>query len=172
MQLSSPMQKAINDQIRREFASEYVYLSMSAWFAQRTLDGFANWMRIQAGEEHLHAMKLFEYLLDRGGSVTLQAIDAPPSRWKTSLAVFEEAKRHEAMVSASIGDLYARAAKELDYPTQAMLQWFLTEQVEEEKTSGAIVERVRMAGDNASALLMLDRELGERGPGGDAESGA
>jgi ferritin len=169
MQLSSPMQKAINDQIRREFASEYVYLAMSAWFAQRTLDGFANWMRIQAGEEHLHAMKLFEYLLDRGGSVALQAMDAPRSKWKTSLEVFEEAKKHEAMVSASIADLYARAVKELDYPTQAMLQWFLTEQVEEEKTSGAIVERVRMAGDNASALLMLDRELGERGPGGDAE---
>ena len=137
MQLSSPMQKAINDQIRREFASEYVYLAMSAWFAQRTLDGFANWMRIQAGEEHLHAMKLFEYVLDRGGSVALQAHRrAADRRWKTPVEVFEEAKKHEAMVSASIADLYALAVKELDYPTQAMLQWFLTEQVEEEKTSG------------------------------------
>jgi len=163
MQLSSPMQKAINDQIRREFASEYVYLAMSAWFAQRTLDGFANWMRIQAGDEHHHARKLFEYLLDRGGSVTLQAIDAPPSRWKTTLAVFEEAKRHEAMVSASIGDLYARAAKELDYPTQAMLQWFLTEQVEEEKTAREIVAKFNLAKEDPAILIDLDRELGHRG---------
>lgn len=171
MQLSAAMQKAINDQIRKEFASEYVYLAMSAWFAQQTLDGFANWMRIQAGEEHLHAMKLFDYVLDRGGKVVLQPIEAPVARWKTPLEVFEAARKHEAMVSASISALYASSVKELDYPTQAMLQWFLTEQVEEEKTSSAIVERVRMAGDNSSALLMLDRELGERGPGAEAEGG-
>jgi ferritin len=163
------MQKAINDQIRKEFASEYVYLAMSGWFAQRTLDGFANWMRVQAGEEHSHAIKLFDYLLDRGGDVVLQPIDAPKVKWKTPLDVFEAARAHESMVSASISDLYARAVQERDYPTQAMLQWFLTEQVEEEKTSGAIVERVKMAGDNSSALLMLDRELGERGP--EAEAG-
>ncbi len=169
MQLKASIAKALNDQIRKEFASEYVYLAMSAWFAERTLDGFSNWMRVQAGEEHLHAMKLYDYLLDRGGSVALQAIDAPTGKWKTPLDVFEAARKHEAMVSASINDLYALAVKELDYPTQAMLQWFLTEQVEEEKTSGAVVERVRMAGDNASALLMLDRELGQRAP--EAEGG-
>jgi ferritin len=164
MQLSASIAKALNDQIRKEFSSEYVYLAMSAWFAERTLDGFANWMRVQAGEEHLHAMKLFDYLLDRGGVVALQGIEAPARKWKTPLQVFEAARQHEAMVSASINQLYAQAVKELDYPTQAMLQWFLTEQVEEEKTSSAVVERVRMAGDNASALLMLDRELGQRGP--------
>lgn len=167
MQLSAQMQKALNDQIQMEFASHYAYLAMSAWLAERTFDGFAAWMRVQAMEEHAHAIKILDYVLDRGGSVTFAALPGAGGKWKTPVEVFESAKAHEAKVSASITRLYALAVKELDYPTQAMLQWFLTEQVEEEKTSSAVVERLRMAGDNSSALLMLDRELGSRQAGAD-----
>jgi ferritin len=152
-----------------EFASHYAYLAMSAWLTERTYDGFAVWMRVQAMEEHAHAMKIFDYVMDRGGSVTLQAIGPAGGKWKAPLEIFQAAKGHEAKVSGSINRLYALAVKELDYPTQAMLQWFLTEQVEEEKTSSAVVERLRMAGDNSSALLMLDRELGGRPAGGKGE---
>ena len=167
MKLSATLQKSLNDQVRKEFHASYLYLAMSAWFAERTLDGFAAWMRAQAREESNHAMRIFDYILDRGGSVVLQAIDQPKPAWKSPLAVFEAAFAHEARVSASIKSLYEQAVKEKDHATGVMLQWFLTEQVEEEKTSSAIVERLRLVGDSASGLLMLDRQLGERGGSSD-----
>lgn len=162
MTLSTSVQKAINDQIQLEFASHYAYLAKSAWLAERSLGGAASWMRQQAMEEHVHAMKLVDFLLDRGGAVTLQAIPAMGGKWKSMLQVFESAQAHEQKVSASIHRLYALAVKAGDYPAQTMLHWFITEQVEEEASSAAIVDRLRMAGDNPAALLMLDAELGAR----------
>jgi ferritin len=162
MALSTAMQKALNDQIRKEFDAAYLYLAMSAWLAERNFDGMARWMRHQADEERTHAMKLFDWVLDRGGSVRLGAMDEPATRWKTVVDVFLEAQKHERAVSKSIHGLYVRAGGEKDFATQTMLQWFLTEQVEEEKTSTAIVERLQMVGDSVAGLLLIDRELGQR----------
>ena len=163
MQLTAPVQRALNEQVGKEFYAAYLYLAMSCWFAERNLDGFAKWMRIQAQEERDHAMRILGYLEDRKGHVELGAIAQPKVAWKTPLGVFEAAARHEAQVSSSLKALYERAGKDKDYATQVMLQWFLTEQVEEEKTSTAIVERLRLFGDTPSGLMMLDRQLGERG---------
>jgi len=163
MAMSAGLQKAMNDQVRKEFAASYLYLAMSAWLAERNFDGFAKWMRIQADEERGHAMRIYDFILDRGGRVALGALEEPKARWKSVLEVFETAKKHEEAVSASINALYARAVTEKDYPSQVMLQWFINEQVEEEKTSSSIVERLRLVGDNASGLLLLDKVMGERG---------
>lgn len=162
MPMSAALQRAMNDQIQKEFYAHYLYLAMSAWFEERNFEGFAAWMRIQADEERNHAMRIFDFVLHRGGKVRLQAIPEPATKWKTALEVFEDARRHEQMVSGSINALYARATSEKDYASQVMLQWFITEQVEEEKTSTALAERLRLVGDSATGLLILDRQLGER----------
>ena len=162
MKLSAKMQAAMNEQMRREFGAYYLYLAMAAWFGYRNFDGFSQWMRVQAQEEALHAMKFFDYINDRSGTITLEALDKPRANWKTVLAVFEAAKAHEAQVSNGISQLYELALAEKDYASQAMLQWFITEQVEEEKTSTHIVETLRILGDSASGLLIYDRELGAR----------
>ena len=165
MRIIAHMQKTLNDQIRREFNASYLYLSMAAYFAEKNLSGFARWMRMQAQEEAKHAMKIFDFVEDRGGRVTLDGIDRPLPDFPSPLAVFEHARDHEAQVSAGIHQLYEAAAAEKDWATQAMLQWFITEQVEEEKTSTQIVDTLKMIGDNASGLYMLDKELGRRGGG-------
>jgi ferritin len=139
---------------------------MAAWFARRNFSGFAAWMRAQAREEESHALKLFDYIDDRGGEVVLESIDKPKAEWKSVLAVFEAAKGHEAKVSQGIHKLYELALSEKDYAGQAMLQWFITEQVEEEKTSTHIVETIRIIGASSSALLNYDRELGSRNRAG------
>jgi len=162
MPMSAALQRAMNDQIQKEFYAHYLYLAMSAWFEERNFEGFANWMRIQADEERTHAMRIFDFVLDRGGKVRLEAIPEPGTKWKTALEVFDDARKHELMVSGSINDLYARATSEKDYATQVMLQWFITEQVEEEKTSTSLAERLRLVGDSATGLIILDRQLGER----------
>jgi ferritin len=138
---------------------------MSAYCDSINLPGFANWMNMQYKEETAHAMRLFNFLLDRGGKVELMAIDKPPSTFKGPLNVFETVLKHEQKVTALIHKLYELAVKEGDYPTQVEIQWFITEQVEEEKTAGDIVEQVKLAGDNNTALLMIDRELGSRQAG-------
>lgn len=160
--LSKKMQDRMNEQIRNEFHSAYVYLSMAAWFEDANLPGFGAWMRAQAQEESVHAMKLFEHLLDRNAAVRLQAIPEPPARWKSPLAVFEEALEHERSVTASINDLYATAMKEQDFASRVFLDWFVNEQVEEEKSAQLIVEQLRMVGSDRPGLLMLDREYGQR----------
>lgn len=160
--LSNTLQQALNDQIRKEFHSSYLYLSMAAYFEAENLPGMAHWMRLQADEEREHAMKIYDFVLDRGGRVTLQAIEAPPADFSSPLAVFEAAYGHEQKVTKSIHDLYALAVKEGDYPTQVMLQWFIDEQVEEEKNASLVVAQLRMIGDSAAALLMLDQQLGQR----------
>lgn len=162
MPMSPALQKAMNEQIRKEFFASYLYLAMGAWFGERNFEGFAKWMRIQADEERGHAMRIYDFVLDRGGRVTLTEIPEPGAKWKSALEVFDAARKHEQMVSASINALYARAVSEKDYPSQVMLQWFINEQVEEEKTSTAIAERLRLVGDSAAGLLILDRGLGER----------
>ncbi len=162
MKLSSRVQRAMNEQMRREFSAYYLYLGMAAWFGRRNYTGFSRWMRMQAEEEAKHAMKFFQFIEDRGGEIVLEAIEKPKADWKTVLAVFEAARQHEAKVSDGIHRLYELAQNEKDYASLAMLQWFITEQVEEEKTSSEIVETLRIIGDNSSGLLMYDRELGRR----------
>src|SRR5512141_504708 len=138
--ISDAMQKAINEQINKELYSSYLYLSMAAYFESRNLPGFAKWMYVQADEERGHGMKLFEHLVDRGGRVTLAPIAGPQAEWKTSLEVFKQVQSHEAAVTASINALYEMALTEKDYPAQVLLQWFITEQVEEEKNAAEIVQ--------------------------------
>ena len=166
MQLSATIQAAMNDQLRKEMNAYYLYLSMAAYFGSRNYSGFAKWMRAQALEEQAHAMKIFDYIEDRGGRVKLDALEQPAHEFASPLAAFEAAMEHEAKVSASIISIYELAGKEKDYASQAMLQWFITEQVEEEKTSTQIVETLRMIGDNANGLYLFDKELGRR-EGGD-----
>jgi ferritin len=162
--LSDSVQGAINKQINHEFASAYVYLSMSAYFERTNFEGFASWARVQSQEEIVHAMKLFDYLNDRGGVVRLHAVPEPPNEFASPLSVFERALDQEKQVTKLIHELYEFAADERDHPTQVALEWFIQEQVEEEKSISVIVEQLRMVGDNGTGLLLLDRELGARKP--------
>jgi len=161
--ISKSMQEALNEQINKELFSSYLYLSMAAYFESKTLPGFAHWMRIQAEEERAHAMKLYDYLLERGGQVNLKAIAAPETTWKSDLAAFEAALEHERFITKSIHDLYELASKEKDYATQVMLQWFIEEQVEEEANASEIVENLKRIELHDTAVLMLDHRLGKRG---------
>ena len=160
--ISGEVQGAINEQINNEFYASYTYLSMSAYFEAVNLPGFATWMRGQAQEEVAHGMKLFDFINDRGGRVVLKPIEGPPVDFKSPLDVFEHALKHEQKVTGMIHALYECAAKANDFATQVALQWFITEQVEEEKTADSIVEQLKMIGGDRPALLMLDRELGAR----------
>lgn len=161
--LTKAVQDALNEQINKEFYSEYVYLAMAAYFEANNLPGSAAWMKVQAGEEHEHAMKLFEYVNDQTGQVVLEAIAKPPAKFNGPLEVFEKALEHEKLVTASIHKLYALAAKENDYATQVALQWFITEQVEEERSATEVVNQWKMLGEHKGADIMLDRHLGKRG---------
>jgi ferritin len=160
--ITKPVLDAMNEQINKELFSSYLYLSMAAYFEDKNLPGFANWMRKQADEERGHGMKFYDFLLERGGRVTLRAIDAPKADWKSSLEVFEEVAAHEAKVTASIYALYEIALKEKDYPAQVMLQWFITEQVEEEKSVAEILANLKLIEERGTAVLMLDHRLGKR----------
>ena len=161
--INKVMQDAMNDQINKELYSSYLYLSMAAYFEDGNLPGFAHWMRIQEAEEREHAMKLYDFILERGGKVVLKAIDAPKTEWKSTLEVAEEVAAHEAKVTASIHALYELALKEKDYPAQVMLQWFITEQVEEEKNAAEIVSNLKLIEARGTAVLMLDHRLAKRG---------
>jgi len=155
---------ALNDQIKNEFYAAYLYLAMVAYFDEKHLDGFAHWMRMQNAEEIAHAMKLFDHLTDIGGRVVLQAIEQPPSDFKSPLHVMQLSLAHEQHVTQKIHELYALAVEEKDYATQVLLQWFVTEQVEEEKSVGDIVGRLQLVGDSPEALLLIDQELASRTP--------
>ncbi len=163
--LSKPVQDAMNEQIKNELYSAYLYLSMAAHFESTNLSGFAHWMKIQATEEVKHGMKFFEYIYERGGKVTLKTIEQPTVDFKTPLDIFKLAYKHEQKVTALIHKLYELALKENDYPSQVMLQWFVKEQVEEEKSAETIIEQLKMAGDSSAALLMADRQFAERKAG-------
>ena len=160
--IGKAMQDAMNEQLNKEMFSSYLYLSMAAYFEAKNLSGFGNWMRVQAEEEREHAMKFYDFILETGGKVTLKAIDAPKTEWSSNLEVAEEVAAHEAKVTASIYALYELALKEKDYPAQIMLQWFITEQVEEEKNAAEIVANLKMIEERGTAVLMLDKQLGKR----------
>ncbi|HYP38784.1 MAG TPA: ferritin [Chloroflexia bacterium] len=163
--IKQAVQDALNDQIKHELYSAYVYLSVSAYCDSIGLQGFAHWMRMQNAEEQEHALKIFDFINDRGGRVRLQAIDQPASDFGTPLQIAEKALEHERKVTGLIERLYELAVKEGDYATQVLMQWFITEQVEEEKNASILVEQLKMIGDNRTALLMLDMELGKRQAG-------
>jgi ferritin len=163
--LSKKMSDAMNEQVKHELYSAYLYLSMAAHFESLSLGGLANWMRAQAGEEQEHALKFFDYILDRGGKVVLQAIDQPTVEFGSPLSVFEEVLVHEQKVTALIHKLYDLAVQENDYASQLFLGWFITEQVEEEKNASTIVDTFKIVGDKGIALHRLDHELGERKAG-------
>ncbi len=163
--LSAKMQEALNDQVNAELFSSYLYLSMVAYFEDKNLSGFADWMRAQAQEEVMHAMKFFDYIFERGGKAALKAIESPTTEWESPLAAFEAAYGHERYISDRINKLMTLARSENDYPTENFLQWFVAEQVEEEASVDTVVQTLKLAGDNLGALFMLNRELGTRRPG-------
>ena len=158
------IEQAINDQINQEFTAAYVYLGMAAYFDSRDLPGFAHWCVMQYEEENQHAMRLFNYLLDRGGDVKLNAIPKPAATYENAAAVFKQALRQEEENTHSINELYELASAAKDHATLSHLQWFLDEQVEEEKNVGEVLAQVRMAGSDPSAILYLDDKLGSRKP--------
>ncbi len=160
--LSKNMQDAFNNQIQAEMASAYLYLSMAADCAGKNLKGFGHWLRAQYNEEVSHAMKMFDYVIERGGQVVLQAIEAPPAEFGSPADVFAKVLAHEQHVTARINSLYELAVAEKDYASQIFLQWFISEQVEEEGSAGEIIERMKLAGDKGSALVWIDKELGKR----------
>jgi ferritin len=161
--LSKAMQEAINEQINAELYSAYLYLSMAAYAEAGGLPGFAHWMRLQSQEEVEHALKFYGYVNERGGRVALKAIEQPPLEFEGARHVFEQTLEHERKVTGLIHALYERAVKESDYPTQVLLHWFIKEQVEEESTAEQILSTLEKIGDEGQALVMLDRQLGQRG---------
>jgi ferritin len=172
--LKEPIEAALNDQINAEFQAEYLYLSMAAYFEEEGLPGFAAWMRAQADEERSHALRIYDYVVERDGRVKLDAIDAPAAEWESPQAAFKAAYDHEVKVTGMIDDLVALARAENDNATENMLQWFVAEQVEEEATAQDILDKLRHVGDDGPGLLMVDQELGQRGgqPEGTGEEGA
>ena len=159
--LDLKIQSALNDHIQHELASWYLYLAMAAYFEAQNLPGSAAWMRKQAAEEMAHAIKVFNYVTDRDGRVTLQAISQPPVEFASTVEVWKQALANEEKVSAFVGKLYDQAQKAGDHATAAMLQWFVTEQVEEEKTARTILEQVERLGPPSTAIYFLDRHLGK-----------
>lgn len=156
------MQDEINKQINAEFYSSYLYLSMSAYFEVKNLQGFANWMNIQAQEEWAHGMKFFTYLLERGGEAKLMQIDTPPTEWNGVIDVFEEVYTHEQKVTGLIDNLVNIAIEENDHASRSFLQWFVDEQVEEEASVSTLLEQLKMVEAKGPALFMIDRELQQR----------
>jgi len=161
--LEAKMKDALNKQINAELYSSYLYLSMAAWFEAQTLKGFAHWMRVQAKEEHAHAMKFFDYVLERGAKVELKAIDAPPKSWKGPLDAFKAVAAHEAKVTGLINALADQAQGIRDHATGTMLHWFISEQVEEEANAAEIVAKLEMIGESSGGLFALDHQLSKRG---------
>lgn len=160
--LGNTIQKALNKQINAELYSAYLYLSMSAYLASVGLAGFSRWMQAQAQEELLHAIKFYHFVNERGGRVVLEAIEAPPEQWESVSAVFEATYQHEQKVTGLIHDLVNLAMDEKDHATHSFLQWFVTEQVEEEASAEDIVNKLKLASQAPGALFMLDKELGSR----------
>jgi ferritin len=158
--LAKKVEEAMNAQLAEELQSAYTYLSMSAFFESESLPGFAHWMRAQAKEELDHAMRFYTFICDRDGRVQLDGLEQPPQEFASTLEVFEQALEHERSVTRSIADLYSFVVDEKDFAAQAWLDWFATEQVEEEKTVGQIVDSLRRIGDAGDALFFLDKELG------------
>jgi len=161
--IGESLAQAMNDQIRVELESSYIYLSMAAWLHDRDLDGMARWMRAQAHEEMTHAMKFFDHILDRGSRVILQDVAQIKTDWSSIQEIWNDTYAHEQLVTSKINDLLTIAREERDYQAEPLLNWFIEEQIEEEATASKIAGEIEMVGNDKSALLMLDRELGQRG---------
>lgn len=160
--LTKKMEKALNDQVKNEMYSAYLYLSMGMYFQSRNLTGLASWMQVQMQEEMFHAEKFRAYINNRGGKVILQALEQPPSDFGSPVNAFEETLKHEKFITSKINDLVKLSIGENDHATTTMLQWFVNEQVEEEATADEILQQLKMIGDNGYGILMMDRELGLR----------
>jgi ferritin len=156
------LNKAMNEQIKNELESYYIYLSMAAYFHSVSLDGMGHWMRCQAHEEMLHAMKFFEHIIDRGGKVELMDLKQLKTRWASPLEAFQDAYGHEKFISGKINELTTIAREEKDYSSEPLLAWFSDEQVEEEANASKIAEQLAMIGEDKSGLLMMDREPAQR----------
>jgi len=162
--INEKVEKALNEQINAELYSSYLYLSMSADFEDKNFEGFASWMKAQAAEELIHAMKIFDYVNERGGKVTLEMIKAPKASWDSPLNAFTKAYEHERKVTKMINDLVDLSRSENDHATENFLIWFVDEQVEEEATADSIVSKLKMVEGAKGAIYMLDKELGSRKP--------
>jgi ferritin len=164
--MEKKIEKAFNSHLNAEFYSSYLYLSMANYFAANNLEGMTTWMRIQVDEERLHAMKFIDFINNRAGRVVLEQIDKPKTEWTSALEAFEEALDHERLITKKINELLDLAIKENDHAAASFLQWFINEQVEEEAAAQAIVAKLGLIKDNSMGLLMIDQQLGQRGPAG------
>lgn len=160
--ISKKMLDALNNHLNEEFYSSYLYLSMATYFEDKNLNGFSNWFKLQAQEEWAHGMKFYDFINQTGGKVTLKAIKAPKTTWKSIMDVFKETLAHEKHITSLINKLVGQAMQAKDYATNNFLQWFVSEQVEEEATAEEILNKLKLIGDNKGGLFMLDRELGFR----------
>jgi len=160
--LKPNIQDALNEQLNAELFSSYLYLSMAAHFEATTMPGIANWMRIQAQEELTHALKFYDFINDRNGRVTLTRVEGPKTEWNSAIEAFEDTYEHEQKVTGLIDNLVDLAVAEKDHATEAFLQWFVTEQVEEESSVATILDRLKLVGNNGVALYMIDGQLGQR----------
>jgi ferritin len=160
--IGDKMQSALNEQIKEELESAYIYLSMAAYFHRKGMDGMASWMRNQTMEEMAHAMKLFDHIVERDGRVKLLPVNIKKTEWESPLEAFQDGYKHEQYITGKIHDLVSLAREERDFAADDLLRWFVDEQVEEEATASKIVGDLELVGDNGHALLMIDRELGQR----------
>ncbi len=158
------MEEALNAQLNAELYSSYLYISMAGYYESIDLIGFGHWMKCQAKEELFHAMKFYDYLNERGGTVTLKPIAGPQTKWKNTSAPFEDAYKHEIKVTGLINNLVNLAIKEKDHATNNFLQWFVKEQVEEEASAYEVVQKLKLTGGQGNGLFMLDNELSQRIP--------
>ncbi len=160
--ISKKMEEALNKQLNRELFSSYLYLSMATYFENNSFVGMAQWMKLQAEEEHIHSMKFFDFIQKIGGRVILEQVDKPQSEWDSAQKAFEDALGHEEYITKNINELTDLAIAERDHSTKTFLQWYIDEQVEEEATANEIVQKFKLIGESKSGLYMLDRELGAR----------
>ena len=168
--IDKKVEKLMNEQIVNELYSAYLYLAMSAYFEANNLKGLAHWMRCQAQEEEVHAMKFYKHIVERGGRVDLGKIDAPPSEWKSALGAFKAAYKHEQKVTSLINKIVEASDSSKDYASRGLLQWFVDEQIEEEAQTDEIVKQLELIGEKGPGILMLDRHIGKREfkyPGGE-----
>jgi ferritin len=162
--MNKKIEEAFNEHLNAEFYSSYLYLSMANCFAAQNLEGMAGWMRIQTEEERMHAFKFMDFINERGGRVILKQIDQPRTEWSSPLEAFQDAYSHECLISSKINDLVNPAIEEKDHASNTFLQWFVSEQVEEEATALGIVEKLKLVDDNTMGLLMMDSQLAQRAP--------
>jgi ferritin len=160
--LSKKMEAALNEQLNKEIYSAYLYMSMSAYSTYIGLKGFANWFMVQYQEEMMHAMKFYDCINNKGSRVKLMAIDAPPTEFQSPLDMFDKTLKHEQFVTKRINDLVELAIKEKDHATNIFLQWYVTEQIEEEANDSDIIAKLKLVGETGEGLFMLDKELAAR----------